>query len=177
MKIVVGLGNPGSRYAKTRHNVGFEVLAELALRWQAPSLQRRFQADITDARFLSEKVLLVAPQTFMNLSGNAVGPLVKFYQVDFKDILVICDDMNLPLGKLRIRGQGSAGGQKGLKHIIEVLSSEDIPRLRIGIGRPPGQMDPADFVLSRFRADEAEDHAEAIRRSASAVETWIQQGV
>lgn len=177
MKIVAGLGNPGSRYARTRHNVGFEVLAELAQRWQAPAPKRQFQADIIDARFQQEKVLLVAPQTFMNLSGDSLVHIVKFYQVTLSDILVVCDDMNLPLGKLRFRGQGSAGGQKGLKHIIEVLSSEDIPRLRIGIGRPPGQMDSADFVLSRFRSDEAADHDEAIHRSALGVETWIQQGL
>jgi PTH1 family peptidyl-tRNA hydrolase len=177
MKIVAGLGNPGSRYARTRHNVGFEVLAELSKRWQAPSPKRQFQAEISDARFQNEKVLLVAPQTFMNLSGDALGQAIKFYQVALDDVLVICDDMNLPTGKLRFRSQGSAGGQKGLKHIIEVVSSEAIPRLRIGIGRPPGQMIATDYVLSRFRPDEAEDHDEAIQRAADGVEAWIRDGL
>lgn len=177
MKLVAGLGNPGSRYQRTRHNVGFEVLAELSQRWQAPSPQRRFHAEIVEARFRDERVLLVAPQTLMNLSGNAVGPIVKFYQLPLSDLLIVCDDMNIPLGKLRFRGKGSAGGQKGLKHIIEVLVSEEIPRLRIGIGRPPGQMDPADYVLSRFRSEEIADHDDAIHRAALGVETWIAQGI
>lgn len=177
MKIVVGLGNPGSRYARTRHNVGFEVLAELARRWQAPPPKQQFQAEVSDVHVQNEKVLLVAPQTFMNLSGKSLGQFVKFYQTPLADILVICDDMNLPLGRLRFRGRGSAGGQKGLKHILEVLASEEIPRLRIGIGRPPGQMDPVDFVLSRFRPDEAAAHDEAIERAASGVEAWIQHGL
>lgn len=177
MKLVAGLGNPGARYQRTRHNVGFEVLAELAQRWHAASPQRQFQADIIEARFSDEKILLVAPQTLMNLSGNAVGQLVKFYQIPLADVLVVCDDMNLPLGRLRFRAQGSAGGQKGLKHIIEVLTSEAIPRLRIGIGRPPGQMDPADYVLSRFRPEEIADHDDAIHRAALGVETWITQGI
>jgi PTH1 family peptidyl-tRNA hydrolase len=177
MKLIAGLGNPGSRYAKTRHNVGFEVLAELARRWQAPAPKRQFQAEIADARFGSEKVLLVAPQTYMNLSGDALVHVVKFYQVALSDILVVCDDMNLPTGKLRFRGQGSAGGQKGLKHIIDVLGSDAIPRLRIGIGRPPAQMDAVDYVLSKFRADEAAEHDESILRAALGVEAWIEKGI
>ena len=177
MKIVAGLGNPGARYARTRHNVGFEVLAELSRRWQTPSSKRQFQAEVTDAWFQNQKVLLVAPQTFMNLSGDALGPIIKFYQVPLNEVLVICDDMNLPIGKLRFRSRGSAGGQKGLKHIIDVLSSEEVPRLRIGIGRPPPQIDPADFVLSKFRPDEVDAHDRAIQRAASGVEIWIQQGI
>ncbi len=177
MKIVVGLGNPGGEYVQTRHNVGFEVLDELARRWQAPTPRRRFQAEITDVQIQNEKVLLIAPQTFMNLSGDSVSQVIKFYQVALDDILVVCDDMNIPLGRLRIRKQGSAGGQKGLKHILQVVSSEAVPRLRVGIGRPPGQTSPVDYVLSRFRKQEADDHDDAIRRAADGVEIWIRSGI
>jgi PTH1 family peptidyl-tRNA hydrolase len=177
MKIVVGLGNPGREYARTRHNVGFEVLAELARRWQASPPKAKFQAEIVESRFQQEKVLLVAPQTYMNLSGNAVAKIVQFHQASFADLLVVCDDMNLPLGKLRLRGSGSAGGQKGLKHILEVLASDAVPRLRIGIGRPSGQMDPVDYVLSKFRKEESAAHEDAIQRVADGVELWIRDGL
>jgi PTH1 family peptidyl-tRNA hydrolase len=177
MKIVVGLGNPGKEYQRTRHNVGFEVLAELARRWHADPPRRKFQSEIVEGTYNNERVLLVAPQTYMNLSGDAVGQVVKFYQVPLDDVLVVCDDMNLPLGRLRFRGQGSAGGQKGLKHILQTLSSEAVPRLRIGIGRPPGQMDPVDYVLSRFRKEETDLHEATILRAADGVEVWLRQGI
>lgn len=177
MKIIVGLGNPGGEYVQTRHNVGFEVLEELARRWQATAPRRKFQAEITDAQIQNEKVLLIAPQTFMNLSGDSVSQVLKFYQVALDDLLVVCDDMNIPLGRLRIRKEGSAGGQKGLKHILQVVSSEAVPRLRVGIGRPPGQMSPVEYVLSRFRKQEADEHDGAIRRAADGVEIWIRSGI
>lgn len=177
MKVVVGLGNPGSEYARTRHNVGFEVLDEVARRWQAPAPKQKFQSEFAEIMVGNERVLLVAPQTYMNLSGQAVSQLVKFYQLSPADLLIICDDMNLPVGKLRFRSQGSAGGQKGLKHIIESLGTEEIPRLRVGIGRPPGQMGTVDFVLSRFRKDELDTHHDALLRAASGVEVWIRDGM
>lgn len=177
MKLVVGLGNPGSSYQGTRHNVGFDVLDELALRWHADRPKLRFEANLTEANMNGEKILLAAPQTFMNVSGRSVQQIVKFYQIPHSDILVICDDMNLKAAQLRLRASGSAGGQKGLLSILQVCASEGIPRLRIGVGRPPGQMDPAAYVLQKFRKDELAEMDAAIRSAASGVELWIRNGI
>ena len=154
MKLVVGLGNPGRKYADTRHNVGFAVLAELARRTGAGRWRFDFEAELVETRLENEKVLLAAPQTFMNLSGSSVVRLRDFYKLEHEDILVVCDDFNLPLGRLRLRATGTAGGQKGLSDIIRRLSTEQIPRLRIGIGQPPAGFEAADFVLSKFRKEE-----------------------
>lgn len=178
MKLVVGLGNPGRQYQKTRHNVGFDVLAELARRFapgETPSTRQN--AELLDIRIDNEKVLLVAPQTFMNLSGQAVQPLVAFYDLLRVDVLVVCDDLNLELGQLRFRASGSAGGQKGLAHICQQLGSQVVPRLRIGIGRPPQFMNAADYVLGKFSGDERAEMDFAIPSAADAVETWVQSGI
>jgi PTH1 family peptidyl-tRNA hydrolase len=177
MKVVVGLGNPGRKYHSTRHNVGFEVLEELSQRHQASKPKSDFEAEIAEIRLNEEKVLLVFPQTYMNLSGRTVGRLVKFYQLPVEDVLVVCDDLNLPLGRLRLRGSGSAGGQKGLHHIVQCLGTQDVSRLRIGIGRPPGQMDPADYVLGRFSTKDREVIDLAASAAATAVEKWVALGV
>lgn len=177
MKLVVGLGNPGSSYDGTRHNIGFEVLGELALRWQAERPKSRFDANLIEANRNGEKILLAAPQTFMNVSGRSVQQIVKFFQIPLTDVLVICDDMNLKVGQLRMRASGSAGGQKGLLSILQVLGTEAVPRLRMGVGRPPGKMDAAAYVLQKFRKDELPDIDEAIRAAASGVEIWIKQGI
>jgi PTH1 family peptidyl-tRNA hydrolase len=173
MKLIVGLGNPGQQYSKTRHNVGFDVLSELALRWNAPRAQMKFQADIQESFQNSRKVLLVRPLTFMNNSGQSVIQIVRYFQVAPADTLVICDDMNLPLGKLRWRPSGSAGGQKGLADILQKLNTEIIPRLRLGIGRPPGQQDPAAFVLQRFRSTEQDIAEIMLKKAADSVEFWL----
>jgi PTH1 family peptidyl-tRNA hydrolase len=177
MKVVVGLGNPGSKYEGTRHNVGFDVLAELAHRWHAPKSKLRFEANLTEVLCGHEKLLLVAPQTFMNLSGRSVQQVIKFYQAPLSDLIVIGDDLNLKVGQLRLRASGSAGGQKGLQSILSCLSSNEICRLRIGIGRPVSEMDAADYVLGRFRKDEIDLMDAATRRAASAVETWAAEGI
>ena len=177
MKLVVGLGNPGAEYARTRHNVGFDVLSELCRRWHATAPRRKYQAEFSESHYAGEKILLVAPQTYMNLSGDSVSQFVKFFQVTLGDLLIICDDMDLPLGRLRFRTRGSAGGQKGLKHILQVLSSEEVPRLRFGIGRPPGQMNPVDYVLGRFPKQEIPLYEEAVSRAADGVEIWIREGI
>ena len=173
MKLIVGLGNPGQQYSNTRHNVGFDVLSELALRWNAPKAQMKFQADIQESFQNSRKVLLVRPLTFMNNSGQSVIQIVRYFQVAPADTLVICDDMNLPLGKLRWRPSGSAGGQKGLADILQKLNTEIIPRLRLGIGRPPGQQDPAAFVLQRFRSTEQDIAEIMLKKAADSVEFWL----
>ncbi|MBR9803097.1 aminoacyl-tRNA hydrolase [bacterium] len=177
MKVIVGLGNPGGKYEGTRHNVGFEVLYELARKWQASGVTRAHEAEIAEVHVAGEKTLLVAPQTFMNLSGRSVGSLVKFYKVDLEDLLVISDDLNLPCGQLRLRASGSSGGQKGIRDIIAHLGTEDFPRLRVGIGRPPGRMDVSTFVLKRFLAEERETMDLTVRDAVDAVELWLREGV
>lgn len=177
MKVVVGLGNPGRKYSGTRHNVGFEVVSELARRFGGGAPAVRFQAETVEVLLGAEKVLLVAPQTYMNLSGRSVVQFVTFYKLPLDEVLIVCDDMNLPLGKLRLRGSGSAGGQKGLTDILLRVGSQDVPRLRIGIGRPPGQMDGADYVLSQFRGNERELIMEGTLSAADAVECWVREGL
>jgi PTH1 family peptidyl-tRNA hydrolase len=177
MKLVVGLGNPGASYDGTRHNVGFELIAELALRWRAERPRQRFEASLVEVHDQGEKVLLAAPHTFMNLSGRSVQQIVKFFQIPLTDILVACDDMNLKLGQLRLRATGSAGGQKGLASILQVCGTEAVPRLRIGVGRPPEKMDASTFVLTRFRKDELPEIDSAVRAAAAGVELWIRQGI
>jgi len=177
MKVVVGLGNPGLQYAGTRHNVGFDVVDQLAERLKAERPQTKHQSEIREAFIGGGKVLLVKPMTFMNKSGDPTLQIVRFFQLEASDVLVICDDMNLPLGKLRWRASGSAGGQKGLADILQKLGTDKVPRLRMGVGRPPGQMDPANWVLSRFRSDERDsvEHMRII--AADSVEICLTEGI
>ena len=177
MKLVVGLGNPGSAYEQTRHNVGFEVLRELALRWRAGRSKHRFEADLAEVNCEGEKVLLAAPQTYMNLSGRSVQQIIKFFQIPLIDVVVVCDDLNLKLGQLRLRASGSAGGQKGLLSILQVCGTNDVPRLRIGVGRPPEKMDPSAFVLAKFRKEEFSEIDAAIRGAAGGIELWVKHGI
>lgn len=177
MKLVVGLGNPGQQYSETRHNVGYDVTSELALRWNAPRAQVKFQAEIQESFQQAAKVLLVRPLTYMNNSGQSIVQIVRYFQVAPDDVLVICDDMNLPLGKLRWRASGSAGGQKGLADILQKLATENVPRLRLGIGRPPGQQDPAAFVLQRFRSTEQDIAEIMLKKAADSVEFWLSTGI
>lgn len=177
MKLVVGLGNPGSSYEGTRHNVGFEVVAELALKWRADRPKSRFEASFVELNQFGEKVLLATPRTYMNVSGRSVQQIIKFFQIPLADVLVICDDMNLKLGQLRLRASGSAGGQKGLLSILQVCGTEAVPRLRIGVGRPPEKMDPSVYVLAKFRKEELSEIDTAIRAAANGVELWIKNGI
>jgi PTH1 family peptidyl-tRNA hydrolase len=175
LKAIVGLGNPGGEYKSTRHNVGFEVLDELAKRWgvelKASSRRKARLAVVKD-----RDVLLAQPQTFMNLSGIAVGGLMAFYKVRPADVLVVVDEVQLPLGKLRLRQSGSAGGHNGLKSVIEMVG-QDFPRLRIGVGRGNDQWDLSDHVLARFSAEERPTIEHAVKRAADAVETFVGDGV
>ena len=175
MKAIVGLGNPGNEYRRTRHNVGFEVVDELARRWRvalkSSSRRRSRLAAVKD-----RDVLLAQPQTFMNLSGNAVAGIMAFYKVQPADVLVVVDEVQLPLGKLRIRPSGSAGGHNGLKSVIGMIGTE-FPRLRIGIGRGNQEWDLSDHVLSKFLADEQPVVERAITRAADAVEAFLSDGV
>jgi PTH1 family peptidyl-tRNA hydrolase len=177
MKLVVGLGNPGDQYAGTRHNAGFDVVAELVRRCSPCKPTAKFSSVIWEVFADSGKVLLVTPTTYMNRSGEAVHQIVRFYQVEPQDVAVVCDDINLPLGRIRWRAGGSAGGQKGLADIMQRLGTDQVPRLRLGVGRPPGQLDAADFVLSRFRAGEREESEIMTKIAADSVETWISDGL
>lgn len=177
MKLVVGLGNPEKRYQGTRHNIGFVVLAELARRHATGKVKAKFHAEVVEASIAGERATLLSPLTYMNRSGTSVQEAVRFYQVEPADLLVVCDDFNLPLAKLRFRPKGSAGGQKGVADIIGRLGSEEFARLRIGIGEPPARWDAADYVLSKFTKDELPEMEEAVERAADAVAVWVTQGI
>jgi PTH1 family peptidyl-tRNA hydrolase len=176
MKVVVGLGNPGPRYAGTRHNVGFAVLDGLAQSPNCERFQHRMQADVAELREDTHKVLLVKPQTFMNLSGRCVRQVVDYYQLTLLDLLVICDDINLPLGKLRFRARGTHGGHNGLRDIQNHLGTTDYSRLRIGVAAPPDG-ETVDYVLGRFRPGERPVIEEAIANAVQAVAVWVHQGI
>jgi peptidyl-tRNA hydrolase, PTH1 family len=175
MKIVVGLGNPGREYATTRHNVGFMVVDRLARRIGAPGSKRRFRSELTEGFLDGEKIVLVQPQTYMNLSGHAVREVVNWYRARLEDVLVVSDDLDLPYGVMRMRARGSAGGHNGLASIFEQLGTETVPRLKIGIGRGPGQA--TSRVLSRFSAEEERALSELVDRAADAVERWARDGI
>lgn len=177
MKLIVGLGNPGSRYVGTRHNVGFETIAELARRHSASARREKFQAEVAEANIADQKVLLMCPLTFMNLSGQSVQPARDFYKIENEDLLVVCDDFALPVGKLRLRARGSAGGQKGLEDILRRLGTEEVPRLRIGIGPVPSGWDGANFVLGKFSKEESAEIVEQVKRAADAVAVWVREGL
>ena len=177
MKLVVGLGNPGREYEGTRHNVGFQLLAEMSRRYDGGRPKSKFQAELVEVLVGTERVLLLAPQTFMNLSGSSVQKAIVFYQLPLADLIVVCDDLNLPLGRIRIRTGGSAGGQKGLDNTIRQLGTQEFPRLRIGIDPPPQNRDAVDYVLGRFSKKELEIIGPAVATAANAVETWIREGI
>jgi PTH1 family peptidyl-tRNA hydrolase len=175
MKLIVGLGNPGPRYAGTRHNVGFEVIDYLAAGPGCTAFREKFEAFVAEMKEGDETILLMKPLTFMNLSGRAVRAAMDFYKLPAEHLLVVCDDFNLPLGKLRIRAKGSDGGQKGLRSIQEQLGSEGYTRLRIGVGEPTVG-DAVDHVLSRFKPGERKAIEEAVANSAQAALIWLRQG-
>lgn len=177
MKVIVGLGNPGQQYESTRHNVGFEVVRELARRGGASFGRSKFEADIAEIFLGGSKVQLVLPQTYMNRSGQTVGRMVDFFDLDMSDLSVVCDDMNLETGRIRWRAAGSAGGQKGLANIIQHLGSQEFPRLRIGIGRPPGKMDVTSYVLGRFSRAESELIEVTCQLAADSLELWVRDGL
>jgi PTH1 family peptidyl-tRNA hydrolase len=174
MKAIVGLGNPGSEYAGTRHNIGFDVVDEVARRWNIRLRPWKSVADVAVAT--GRGVVLVRPTTYMNLSGDAVQRVAAFHKVEPADILIVVDEVQLPVGRLRIRRSGSAGGHNGLKSVIQQVGDQ-FPRLRIGVGRGDQQWDLADHVLSRFHRDERDTVAEAVQRAADAVETFVADGI
>lgn len=175
MKLVVGLGNPGPQYRDTRHNVGFWVLDELAARWQLAGAWRERDEALMVKRPGGD--VLAKPLTFMNHSGFAVARLRQFYQIEVADILVVIDEVALPIGRLRARPGGSAGGHNGLKSVIAQLGTSDVPRLRIGVGRGDARRDLADHVLSKFAPEERDTILAATLRAADAAEMFVSEGI
>jgi peptidyl-tRNA hydrolase, PTH1 family len=176
VKLVVGLGNPGTKYQSTRHNIGYELVDRLAEGGSSSTFSRKFEGLCTEIEIDYRRVMLLKPETFMNLSGRSVGQAVRFLKLPLTDVLVTCDDLSLPLGKLRLRPGGTDGGQKGLRDIINHLGSDQFPRLRIGIGDRE-QADAADFVLSRFRSTERSVIDDALILGSQAVAVWVTQGI
>ena len=176
MKLVVGLGNPGSKYQGTRHNIGFELVDRLAQGGSRASFSRKFEGLIAEIEIDFRRVLLLKPETFMNLSGRSVGQALRFYKLELSDLLVVCDDLSLPLGKLRLRPGGSDGGQKGLRDITAHLGTDQYSRLRIGIGDRENT-DAADFVLGRFRSSERPIIDDALILASQAVAVWATQSI
>lgn len=175
MKLIVGLGNPGAEYEHTRHNAGFEVIEVLSKRHQIPVAKRNHKAVYGEGYISGERILLVRPMTYMNLSGEAVSSLSHFYKISPQDIIVIVDDVALPVGRIRLRFKGSAGGQNGLDSILRLMNTQEIPRIRIGVGAA-GTKGLVGHVLSRFRKEEIPLMQEAFERAADAVEYALQAG-
>ena len=177
MKLVVGLGNPGSRYERTRHNVGFGVVERLAERHGVAVKDKRFNARIGRGQIVGEQVLLARPQTWMNLSGDSVGPMKGYYKLTREEIIVVHDDLDLPFGVVRIKAGGGHGGHNGLRDLVKKTGGAEFNRVRIGIGRPDGPMDPADYVLARWSAEQASVVPDLVDRAADCVEAVLRDGV
>ncbi len=175
--LIVGLGNPGREYAPTRHNAGFMLADALAARLGVRFRRLQFKALTTDARYGEAKIILAKPQTYMNLSGQAVAPLLRFYKIPPERLLVAYDDLDLHLGTVRLRPKGGHGGHKGMRSIIERLSTQEFPRLRLGIGRPPGRMDAAAYVLQPFSPAELEAMTIAFDRGVESIFRWLDEGL
>jgi len=171
--LVVGLGNPGSEYAGTRHNAGFMVVQRLGQRWNLKFERRACSSRLTETRRGRTKIILALPQTFMNQSGLAVQSLLSTYKIKPENLLVIYDDLDLPLGEIRIRPQGSPGSHKGMKSIVEVLGTTLFPRVRLGIGPRPESVEAADYVLSQFSVDENPKIKEAVEKACQAIEMIV----
>ena len=175
--LIVGLGNPGAEYRLNRHNFGFMVLDALAERWSVPLKKIKFKAIIGEDRFKGNKVILAKPLTYMNDSGRSVAPLLRYFKCPPENMLVIHDDLDLPLGTLRIRPSGGTSGQRGMESIIKLAGTQDFPRMRLGISRPPGQMDPKDYVLKNFLSSEEELKKMVINQAIEAIECFVTEGL
>ncbi|WP_048827608.1 aminoacyl-tRNA hydrolase [Bacillus sp. B-jedd] len=175
MKLIVGLGNPGRQYADTRHNIGFAVIERLADKLGIPLDQAKHKGLFGSGFYKGEKLALLMPLTYMNLSGESIRAAMDFYKLEPEDIVVIYDDLDLPVGKIRLRQKGSPGGHNGIKSTIAHLGTQEFNRVRIGISRPPAGMAVTDYVLGRFRKEEEPLMAEAVEKSAAACEAWFEK--
>jgi PTH1 family peptidyl-tRNA hydrolase len=171
--LLIGLGNPGREYKDTRHNFGFMLIDRIAVRLNARGMKVQSKAIVTDTMHEDRKLILAKPQTYMNLSGQSVQGLVHFYKIPLTNLMVLSDDLDIPFGTIRIRAAGGPGGQRGLSSVIESLGTKDFPRLRLGIGRPPGRMDPANFILQNFSRDEMKSISEILDAGADAVLEFV----
>lgn len=175
--LLVGLGNPGREYKDTRHNIGFMLIDHLADRLGARGIKVQSKAIITSAMYEERKLILAKPQTYMNLSGQSVQGLLHFYKIPLENLIVAHDDMDIPFGTIRIRPGGGPGGQRGMANTIELLGTKDFPRLRLGIGRPPGRMDPKDYVLQQFSKEDAKLLPEILSHAADAALEFVMKGL
>jgi PTH1 family peptidyl-tRNA hydrolase len=176
--LVVGLGNPGDDYARHRHNIGFCVVEALARQYGlAFTRQKSVKARVAQGQIRGHEVLLAKPLTFMNLSGKSVSRMSRAHEIPPERILVVYDDLDLPLGRLRLRPQGGSGGHRGMRSIIDFLGTQAFPRLRVGIDRPPGRMDPAEYVLRPFGEEQELLVSDAVAQAAAAVESWLEGGI
>ena len=175
--LVIGLGNPGREYRNSRHNIGFMLIDRLAVILNAQKVSVQSQAIVTSVLDGGRKIILAKPQTYMNLSGRSVQGLINFYKLPLDRFLIAHDDLDLPYGSLRLRPGGGPGGQKGMASTIDYLGTNQFPRLRLGIGRPPGRMDPAAYVLQDFSREEVKILAEILDRASQAVQSYIQEGL
>ncbi len=175
--LLIGLGNPGRQYSDTRHNVGFMLIDRLAVRLNARGMKVQSKAIVTSAVYEGRKLILAKPQTYMNLSGQSAQGLLNFYKLPMENMLIAHDDLDIPFGTIRIRPKGGPGGQGGMASTIEQLGTKDFPRLRIGIGRPPGRMDPAAYVLQAFKREEMKILSEIIDRAADATLEFVMNGL
>lgn len=177
MYVIVGLGNPGDRYAETKHNIGFITIDYLAEQHSIKMNKTKHKGIIGEGAMGGEKILLVKPQTFMNLSGQCVMDIVNFYKVPASNLIVIYDDIDLPVGKVRIRPNGSSGTHNGMRSIIYLINNQEFPRVRIGVGKQPEYMDLADYVMTKFNGEEKPLMEDAIKKSATAVEEIVKSGI
>jgi peptidyl-tRNA hydrolase, PTH1 family len=175
--LIIGLGNPGRQYRDNRHNIGFSVVDRLAARLEFSFSRVQFRALVADVRFEGRRIYIAKPQTYMNESGQAVSALARFYKISFENLLVIYDDVDLPFGTLRLRPEGGSAGQKGVASIIERLGTKEFPRLRVGVGRPPGRMLAAAYVLQNFSKEDAELLPEILDRAVEASLTFVTEGL
>jgi peptidyl-tRNA hydrolase, PTH1 family len=175
--LLIGLGNPGREYANTRHNFGFMLIDRLAVRLNARGLKVQSKAIVMNTTYEECKLILAKPQTYMNLSGQSVQGLIHVYKIPLTNVMILSDDLDLPFGTIRIRASGGPGGQRGLSSILERLGTKDVPRLRLGIGRPPGRMDPANYVLQNFSRADLQGISEILDRAADAVLAFVAHGL
>lgn len=176
MKLIVGLGNPGKEYENTRHNTGFAVIDEILKDLNLDLNKNKFKGNFTQTKIKGEDVIILKPQTYMNLSGECVRDIVNFFKIDKSDILVIYDDLDLPIGKLRIRNNGSSGGQKGMGNIIDLLGTKDLQRIRVGIANNK-LIDTKDYVLGKVSKEDKEEYQKALVKAKDAALAWIEKGI
>jgi len=175
--LIIGLGNPGREYRDNRHNVGFMLIDRLIVRLNARGMKLQSKAIVTSAMYEERKLILGKPQTYLHLSGGSVQGLLNFYKIPLSNFMIVSDDLDIPFGTIRIRASGGAGGQRGVASTIERLGTKDFPRIRIGIGRPPGRMDPADYVLQNIPRDEISLLSDVLDHAADAVLAFVKDGL